>query len=159
MFSFFQIPELKCSWRGNLADLKEHITTVHSEWSLEPRGSFTTDLVDIKPSRRYSYIIFAYDEIFYKHFSVKNGNFWGVLQYIGPKENAAKFRYKIVFDSNDDSGSITVCHVTRSFEESMDDIRGTGKCIKLHYDVVKNFVNAKNNLKFHMEIFRNKEKE
>lgn len=153
-----KVPAVKCSWRGRLADLKKHITTVHSEWSHEYKGSFITGLVDIMPSRRYCYIIFAYDEIFYRYFSVKNGNFWGVLQYIGPKENAAKFRYKVTFDNNNDAGSITICQVTRSFEESMDDIRDTGKCIKLHYEVVKNFVNSKNNLKFQMEIFRNDDK-
>jgi hypothetical protein len=41
----------------------------------------------------------------------------------------------------------------------MDDISSTGKCIKLHYDVVKNFINVKNNLKFQMEIFQSKENE
>jgi hypothetical protein len=117
-----------------------------------------TGLVDIKPYRRYCYLILAYNEIFYRYFSVKDGNLYGVLQYIGPKENSSKFRYKITLDNNDDSGSISICHVTRSFEESMDEIREAGRCVKLHFDVVSRFLNMKHNLKFHMEIFRNETK-
>jgi hypothetical protein len=152
------VPALKCSWRGNLENLKKHLTNSHKDWTYEYKGCFTTGLVDIKPCRRYCYIIFAYDEVFYRYFSVKNDNLYGVLQYIGPKQNSAKFRYKVLFDNKTDAESISICHVTRSFEECMDDIENTGKCIKLHFDVVKNFVNMKNNLKFQMEIFRNESK-
>jgi hypothetical protein len=135
--------------------MKKHLTNSHKEWTYEYKGRFMTGLVDIKPSRRYCYIIFAYGEIFYRYFSVKNGNLYGVLQYVGPRENSAKFQYKIIFDNKNDTGRISICHVTRSFGDSMDDIRETGKCVKLHFDVVKNFVNMKNNLKFQMEISRN----
>lgn len=153
-----KVPAVNCSWTGNLQDLKKHLTDIHTEWTHEYKGSFMTGLVDIKPSRRYCYIILAYGEIFYRYFSVKNGNLYGVLQHVGPKENSAKFRYRVTFDNKNDTGSISVCHVTRNFDENMDEIRETGRCVKLHFDVVKNFVNLKNNLKFQMEIFRSESK-
>lgn len=152
------MPAIKCSWSGNLQDLKQHLTNTHKEWTYEYKGSFTTGLVDIKPFRRYCYIILAYGEVFYRYFSVKNDSLYGVLQYIGPSENSAKFKYKITFDNKNDAGSISISHVVRSFGESMDDIRKIGRCVKLHFDVVKTFVNMKNNLKFQMEIFRNEQK-
>lgn len=158
MFLFLKVPAVTCCWTGNLQDLKKHLLDVHRDWTHEYKGSFVTGLVDIKPSRRYCYLILAHGEIFYRYFSVKNGNLYGVLQHVGPKENSAKFRYRVTFDNRNDTGSITVCHVARNFDENMDDIRESGRCVKLHFDVVKNFVNLKNNLKFQMEIFRSESK-
>ena len=147
-----QIPAVSCGWSGSLENLKKHLTEEHKDWTHDYKGTFMTGLVDINPGRRYCYIIFALDEVFYRYFSVKDGNLYGVLMYVGPKENADKYRYRITFNNNNES--LSVSHVTRSISENIEEVRQSGKCIKLHFDVVKNFINTKNNLKFKMEIVR-----
>ena len=38
--------------------------------------------------------VFAYNEVFYRTFLQKDNILYAVLQYIGPTENAPKYKYK-----------------------------------------------------------------
>jgi hypothetical protein len=72
--------------------------------------------------------------------------------YIGPPENAAKYKYKFKFVNKDDTEGVTIMHVTRRFTENMNDIFRSGNCGKLHFDVVSRLRNEKGSLKYKMTI-------
>ena len=44
--------------------------------------------------------------------------FYVVVQYIGPPDNAATYKYKIKFVNKDDTDGVTVMHLTRIFDEN-----------------------------------------
>ena len=45
-------------------------------------------------------------------------------------------------------------HLTRSFDENLDDILKSGNCGKLHYDEVKRLTTQKAYIKFKLEILK-----
>ena len=57
------------------------------------------------------------------------------------------------FVNNDDTESVTVMHLTRSFNEDLDNILKSGNCVKLHYDVVSRLENKERVLKYKTAIF------
>ena len=76
------------------------------------------------------------------------------VQYIGTPENAVKYKYKVKFVNGNNTEGFTVMHMTRSFDEVVDDIFKSGNCGKLHYDVVNRLQTQKGDLKFKLEILR-----
>ena len=98
--------------------------------------------------------IFAYNEIFVSLFLTIKGIFYAVLLYVGPAENAAKYKYKVKFVNEDDTEGVTVMHLTRSAGEDLDELYNSGKCGKLHYDVVRRLTDEQSNLKFKLGIIR-----
>jgi len=101
-----------------------------------------------------SQFVFALNEVFFLIFHANDDTLYAVLQYIGPAENAAKFKYKIEFVNADNTEGVTVMHLTRSFGEKLDDIFKAGNCGKLHYDVVRRLRDEMSKLKFKIEILR-----
>jgi hypothetical protein len=46
----------------------------------------------------------------------------GGVQYIVPRENAAKYKYRVKLVNKDNTESVTEMHLTRSFDENLDDV-------------------------------------
>ena len=103
---------------------------------------------------KYFRFMFAYSEIFFSLFLTKNSIFYAVLLYVGPSENAAKYKYKVEFVNEDNTEGVTVMHLTRSSGENMDDLYRSGKCGMLDFDVVSRLKDEQSNLKFKLEIIR-----
>jgi len=142
-----------CSWTGSYSDIKGHLQENHPEVCCEYVEG------DFKYIYQFSYMkffrfIFAYNEIFFSLFLTKNSIFYAVLLYVGPSENAAKYKYKVEFVNEDNTEGVTVMHLTRSSGENMDDLYRSGKCGMLDFDVVSRLKDEQSNLKFKLEIIR-----
>ena len=98
--------------------------------------------------------IFAYNEVFVSLFQEKDNIFYAVLRYVGPAENAAKYKYRVEFVNNDNTEGVTVMHLTRSSGEKLVDIFESGLCVKLHYDVVNRLADKMSRLKYKIEILK-----
>jgi hypothetical protein len=98
--------------------------------------------------------LFALNEVFFLTFQVNSDTLYAVLLYIGPSENAAKYKYKFAFVNDDDTVGVTVMNLTRSFDEELEDIIESGNCGKVHYDVVSRLENKESGLKCKTKIFR-----
>ncbi|XP_069680184.1 E3 ubiquitin-protein ligase Siah1-like [Periplaneta americana] len=149
-----RLRKLKCTWTGNASEVKKHLKDTHKDQCLEYNGRHSLVLSGIKASCGYFRLLFAYNEIFYRHFQIKDGVMYATLQYIGPIENASKFRYKVIFVNKKNTESIIVTHAARSISENLEDIFNSGNCLKLHYDVVNRFTNENSDLTIGMEIFK-----
>jgi hypothetical protein len=117
------------------------------------RGKFIV-MKNIEPHVIRSHFVFALNEVFFLRFQANNDTLYSVLQYIGPAENAAKFKYKVKFVNWDDTESLTIKHLTRSFDENLDDLFKSGNCGKLHYDVVSRLETKGIGIYIKIEIFR-----
>jgi len=98
--------------------------------------------------------LFAYNEIFFSLFQEKDNIFYVVVLYLGPAENAAKYKYRVEFVNNDNTECVTVMHLTRSSAEKLVDIFESGLCGKLHYDVVNRLADKMSRLKYKIEILK-----
>ena len=149
-----KLRKVKCEWTGSASEVKKHLKEEHKEQCLEYSGRHSLVLCGIKPSCGYFRVIFAHNEIFYRHFQIRDGALFATLQYIGPVENASKFRFKVIFVNKSNTECITFSQVTRSISENLDDIFSSGNCVKVHYDIATRFANENNDLFIAMEIFK-----
>jgi hypothetical protein len=102
----------------------------------------------------YNKFVFVYDEVFFRQFCERKAIFYVAVQYIGPPENAAKYKYKVKFVNQDDTEGFTLMHLTRSFDENLDDVFKSGNCGNVHHDVVSRLVTPENCIKFKLEILK-----
>ena len=144
----------KCSWTGSYDGVKGHLQENHLEVCCEYVGDEFKFIHKLSNYTKIFCFIFAYNEVFFSLFPGENDIFYTVLLYVGPSENAAKFKYKVEFVNKDDTEGVTVMHLTRSSNENLNDLYTSCKCGKLHYDVVDRLKDGEGNLKFKMEIVR-----
>lgn len=146
---------LQCSWTGKLEDIKKHIIQHHDKRIVDKSGKFSMPFTTVAPLASYSLAISTLGEVFLRKAQVKDENFYLVVMYIGPQKNAGRYKYTFTISKKNSVESISVCQRTRSFVENCDDIFRTRNCIKLHYDVVSDFLlDSSNDLPNIMEISR-----
>ena len=150
----YKLPNVKCSWTGSYSDMKEHLMEKHCGDCYEYVGGKFRVLKNIAAPMSLSQFVFALNEIFLLRFQTTNDTLYAVLLYIGPAENAAKYKYKVEFFNKGHTESVAVMNTTRSFDEKLDDIFKSGSCGKLHYDVVRRLSDEMSKLKFKIEILR-----
>jgi hypothetical protein len=77
-----------------------------------------------------------------------------VVQYIGPAENAAKYKYMVKFVNKYNTDGSTEMNRTRSFDENLENIFKSGNCGMIHFDVVSRLTAQKAYMKFELEILK-----
>jgi len=142
-----------CMWTGSYSDIKGHLQENHfeicdecAEGSIKFRCRLTDDMW--RPS-----FIFAHNEVFFHSFSENYNILHVVVQYIGPAENAAKYKYRVKFVNKDGTEGVTVMHLTGSADENLGDIYRSGNCGKLNLDVVLR-LRDEGYLNFNVDIIR-----
>jgi len=100
---------------------------------------------------KYCRVIYALGQVFYQQFNVKEESFYFVVQHVGPANADDKYKYEFTLESSEGEVKIQMSQYAQSVRINIDDIRESGKCVRLHYDVVKNFM-EEGSLKFEMEI-------
>ena len=149
-----RMPNERCSWTGIYNDIKEHLKEKHLAHCYDYVDGKMRALKNIAPSMSISEFVFAKNEVFYFRLQASDNTLYVVLQYIGPPENAAKYKYKVKFVTKDNTKDVTIMHVVRSFAEKLDDVFGAGNCGKLHYDVVSRLRDENGRVMFKTEILR-----
>ena len=143
-----------CGWTGSYNDIKGHLKESHLEECCEyVEGDFKF-LYKLTSGMECFCFIFAHNEVFYSLFQEKDNIFYAVLLYVGPAENATKYKYKVEFVNKDDTEGISVMHLTRSSDENLGNLYKSCNCGNLYYDVVRRLKDEEGNLKFKMEIIR-----
>jgi hypothetical protein len=150
----YKLPNVKCSWTGSYNGIKKHLTEKHRGDCYEYVVGKYRVLKNIAAPMSLSQFVFALNEVFFFRFQATRDTFYAVLLYIGPLDNAAKYKYKVEFVNKDDTEGVTVMHLTRRFDEKLDDIFKSGNCGKLHYGVVSRLTDEMSKLKFKIEILR-----
>jgi hypothetical protein len=143
-----------CGWTGSYNDIKGHLKEKHLEkcWEYVEGGTqFLCRLTDLVG---FSAFIFAHSEIFFPSFLENNNIFNVVVRYIGPAENATKFKYKMEFVNKDDTEGVTLMYLTRSADENLRGIYRSDSCGKLHYDVMSRLKDEEGDLMFKLEIIK-----
>jgi len=141
-----------CRWTGSYSDIKGHLKENHLEICREcAEGSIKLSF-RLPDEMGCSCFIFAHNKVFFLSFIENDNILHVVVQYIGPAENAAKYKYRVEFVNKDDTEGVTVMHLTRSADENLRDVHTSGNCGKLHYDVVFRLRDEEGYLNFKVEI-------
>ena len=143
---------IQCDWTGNYNEVKNHLMENHLEMCVDYGGVESRHFLNFFLRTRFNKFVFLCDELFSCQFCERNGMIFVVVQYIGPPKNAAKYKYEVKFINKDNTEGVTVMHLTRSFDENVDDIFTSGNCGKLHCDVVNRLKARDTYIKFKLEI-------
>ena len=130
-----------------------HLKRTHTDVcvSISDRGSFL--ISGVTPATKYLKVFFIYRDVFYCCCEIQNGIFYCVLQYIGPAEDAAKFRYKVEeFFNKERTENLAVIRSARRLDEDLSEVHNSGNCVKLHPQQFNGFINENGELTFLMEI-------
>jgi len=100
----------------------------------------TSVLNNVSDTPGYSLVIFAFDEVFLQKSRLHEKKFYSAVQYIGPKENASKYRYEFQLSTGNEHQKLIVGHLVRSSYEQLQNVDKDGNCVRLDYDVVKRFM-------------------
>jgi hypothetical protein len=92
---FAKLAIRKCSWTESY-DMEKHLKEIHLELCFEyVEGDFKF-LYNLNTKTKFFCFRFAYNEVFFSHFSEKDGTCYAVVLYVGPPGNAAQYKYKNV---------------------------------------------------------------
>jgi hypothetical protein len=144
----------QCPWTGKLENIKKHVIEKHDKIRAHKSGKFSTPFTNVTPQASYSLVISALGAVFMRKTEIRDHNFYLVVLYIGPPENSSKFKYSFRINKKNSVENISICQRTRSFTENCDDIYRSRNCIKLHYDVVSDFLLDNSDLPNLMQISR-----
>jgi E3 ubiquitin-protein ligase SIAH1 len=144
----------KCSWANILKNLKKHLQECHSEDVKEQDGDtyliINPDSYELKGCK----VMLAYNEIFFIYIRRRVNRYYVVVTYVGKPENACQYGYRISFKRSGSVESITVCHASRSVNEDLDKIVGSGDCFNLSHDLLKRYVTRDGRLRYKLDIFK-----
>jgi E3 ubiquitin-protein ligase SIAH1 len=143
-----------CDWTGNYKEVKNHLMEKHLEMCVDYGEVESRTLHASSTLCGFHKFVFVYDEIFFRTAGIMNDMFCVAVQYIGPPENAAKYQYRVKLVNKDNTEDVTKMHLTRSFDENLEDVFKSENCWKLHFDVVNRPETQEGDLKFKLEMLK-----
>jgi len=146
-----KISNVQCGWNGTYNDIKKHLMEQHRGFCYGYIEGNVRVLRNVDAC--IGVFVFALNEVFCLIFRKNGDNLCTVLQYIGPAENAAKYKYRVDYVNADNTGSVTVMHLARSFHENFEDIFKAGNCVKVHCGEVSSLANEVSKFKTKIKVF------
>jgi len=128
-----------CAWKGPLRLMKQHVKEVHGRYMRVGTES-TSVLHNVSETPGYSLVIFAFEEVFLQKSRLHDKKFYSAVQYIGPKENASKYRYEFQLSTGNEHQKLIVGHLVHSSSDDLQNVNKEGNCVRLDYDVIKPFI-------------------
>jgi len=142
----------QCPWTGKIDEIKKHIIQNHAQRIHDKSGKFSMPFTNVTPQASYTLVISTLGEVFMRRAQIIDENFYLVVMYIGPQKNASKYKYSFTISRKNSVEIISICQKTRSFLENCNEIYRSRNCVKLHYDVVADFLLDSSELPNVMEI-------
>lgn len=132
--------------------MRDHLLNNHTNSTLEGIGEHITKKNGVTATGLYNEVIIAFGEIFYVQFRGQDKNYYGLVKHIGPKGLAKGYKSSISIISKDGVEMVSACYVTSGYTEDTEDIITNGKCLKLHFDVVRKLLDNDGNMYTKVEI-------
>jgi hypothetical protein len=100
-------------------------------------------------------VIFAFGEVFRyrQRLNTIQKVFYILVQYVGPQEEASRYKYEVELCSRSGAQKVTVIgNVTLHYQQDTDAVYEAGNCVTLDYDVVKSV--AEGSLGYSVRVFK-----
>jgi hypothetical protein len=145
-----------CCWLGRRWQILDHMHETHENATILLENTHCK----IKDFFLYDHdlttqVIMAHGEVFWfrHHKDSSKFKFFGAVQYVGPEENAAKYRYEIKFDLKNPSGmEFKFRRNTHKDTEVINDIFSSEDCLCVSTLVTQKFVGEDKTLRFNLTI-------
>ena len=121
-----------CKWEGPIADVKSHIISEHNTFIIEVEGN---QLI-VCTSYTYYRVLLALGEVFFYYSRLQGDTFYVCILYVGSKERAKKFSYRIKLANPERQQYMSMTQRTRSYLEDIQDIFVNFNCPGFRYNFV-----------------------
>lgn len=151
----FVIASLECSWRGFVSDMEGHIKSKHNEVSdaRDVLGIHNARLPQFGTSSAWCQALFTMNEVFFRMSKVIGDFLYCCVLYVGPKDKASAYTYKLTINNNEGRGSVCACHQTVGYQSDIEEIIRKGNCAVFHCEFANTCINEDGELVLEEEIF------
>jgi E3 ubiquitin-protein ligase SIAH1 len=151
----FVITSLGCPWTGFITDMKDHIKSQHNEASdsRDVLGIHNARLPKFETSSAWCQALFTMNEVFFRLSKVIDGFLYCCVLYVGPKDKASGYNYKLTINNEEGKGSVCAIHTTVEYRSDVNEIIRNGNCAVFHCEFAKTFINDNDELVLEEEIF------
>jgi hypothetical protein len=131
-----------CSWEGLRTDILQHVKEKHEDRAFDTRSYRFSEYEHWKETMESAVLCTFSEEIFWLRNKTDSDKrkYYEAVQYIGPAENASKYRYEHHLVSPGGQKEVTMKCTARCDTESMKQITESGTCFMIDYDSAKAFV-------------------
>lgn len=149
-----------CCWSGRRWEILNHVGETHKRTLILTNNN----VCKIKDFINYDHtlttqVILAHGELFWFHHEKNSfkSKFFGAVQYVGPEENAAKYKYEVEFFSRNPIGmNIKFSRNTHTDTEIIDDVFSSEECLCVSILAMRQFV-SEDKLRFSLKVIQNEE--
>jgi len=151
----FSCTGLECSWEGFIADMENHIRSKHVEANdtRDVHGTHKVRLPKFETASAWCQALFTMKEVFFRLSYVQDGFLYCCVFYVGPKDKAPNYSYRLTIENTEGKGSVSSCHQTTGYKCDIDETIQKGNCAVFHLGFAKTCVNEENELVIEEEIF------
>ncbi|KDR07292.1 E3 ubiquitin-protein ligase siah-1-like [Zootermopsis nevadensis] len=129
-----KFPSVSCSWKGLLSEIKKHVQDSHEAYFKD------TPYVRSHYVGNGEAVRFITNETFLCYKRIKDDKLFCVVQLVGTKEEASKYKSQFTLCGGNGVDKIVETFVVRSFTEDFCESFQSGKCLILDDRVIRNFV-------------------
>ena len=145
-----------CAWEGSEDAVVDHMLTNHSGICdiINQAGKYKTRICDIVKVRLWCRAVVKQDDVFLWCTKLIESQLYSCLLYLGVKEEAASFMFRMTINEVDKTGCYIASHRTCPYPNNVDKIFQNIDCIISGHDFVKECMDAEKCLRVAIEIFR-----
>lgn len=132
----------RCPWTGDTGQLQVHLTQSHADVIDVVEAGHKLHMVVSSYGKKTLFpgrIISVLDNMFIHCSSFMNDKFYCIVQYVGKKKDAEKYKYKFSVCREGGKEKISVTHTVSSDTVGLDQIRGEGNCVHLPCELLKGY--------------------
>jgi len=127
-------PSIRCSWKGFISEFKTHVRDSHKDYCKNTPYVRSYNVGNAEAVR------FILKETFLYYKRMKEGKCFSVVQLVGSKEEASKYKSQFTLRGANGVDKIVQIFVVRSFTEDFSESFQSGKCLMLDDNAIRNFV-------------------
>lgn len=149
----FAATKYKCSWRGHLFSIKDHVIRQHTLLNSEITGKFSTGLEHFGTETAWYETLTLHKQVFLLCSKVTGARLYSCVMFVGPQGREVNYRYTIRIDRSDsETGSVSETHVTFNYLNDDQEIFRTGNCFAVDTAYVKKCLDINGELHMQIEV-------
>ena len=151
----FFMTQVGCTWDGPSAHIVTHIKTSHTEPcdARKVSGVHKARLINFEKHSAWCQTVFTLNQVFFRFSKVIDGFLYSCVLYVGPKENACKYNYRLTVNTPDGKSSVSASHRTEWYDGGVDGLFEKGKCAVFHNKFATSCMTPERELILEEEIF------
>lgn len=152
MCPFTKLSGVSCIWNGVLSQVVDHVRCDHGCQTQNSLGIFVLKLETLCASKHYTQAVFAFGELFFIFWEIKECHVHFAVFHAGPKTATEDFMYK--FSVKRDNEKISMRAICHSYLQETSTVLQPGECVVLPYGTVLKYLSKNSDLSCEIKIRR-----